>query len=248
MIHRSFDALLLLFVVVFVSAATAQELAIPPAVIPQLADVAPDSDAFAPQGWTLEAQITGDLDKDGDEDVVFVLHETNPANVLKNDGLGASDLDTNPRLLGVGFREGAGYRLVLQNTTVIPRHTEPVLDDPFAAEGGLEIARGAFSVSLLNFASAGSWEAGSAKLTFRWQNARFELIGWERSSVKRNTGETVDTSANFSTGVLAVSTGSIEHERKTTTKKKIALKPLPIDQVGDGLLFGSGAEGSPPVE
>jgi hypothetical protein len=231
-----------------VTGTAAQELTIPPASIPQLADFALDSDVFAPNGWAMETQVTGDLDKDGDDDVVFVLHETNPANVLKNEGLGTNELDTNPRILGVGFREGTGYRLVLQNATLIPRHTEPVLDDAFAADGGLEVARGAFAVTLTSFSSAGSWEAGSAKLTFRWQNGRFELIGWERSSVQRNTGATVDTSANFSNGMLEVSTGSIENDAKKTTKKKIKLKPLPIDQTGDGLLFGSGAEGSPVIE
>lgn len=238
------------FAVLAVSAsgALAQELAIPPAVFPQLADFALDSDVFAPKGWEMEAQATGDLDKDGDEDVVFVLHGANLDNVLKNDGLGTAELNTNPRILGVGFREGTGYRLALQNTTLIPRHTEPTLENPFAAEGGLEIARGAFSVTLVSFSNAGGWDAGNAKLTFRWQNGRFELIGWERNTVRRNTGETEDKSANFSTGVLEIRTGSIEHDRKKVVKKKLTLGALPIDQVGDGLLFGSGAEGSPAIE
>jgi hypothetical protein len=232
----------------FCTSATAQELAIPPAAYPKLADFALDSDVFAPKGWTMEASAVGDLDKDGDEDVVFVLHETDPAKVLKNGGLGVPELNTNPRILGVGFREGTGYRLALQNNTVIPRHIEPVLEDPFPADGGLEVARGAFSVKLISFANAGGWEAGDAKLTFRWQNERFELIGWERHTVRRNTGETEDKSANFSTGALQVTTGSIEHDRTKVTNKKLALKPIPIDQIGDGLLLGSGAEGSPLIE
>lgn len=227
--------------------ALAQELAIPPAPIPQLADFALDSDVFAPKGWTMEASAVGDLDKDGDEDVVFVLHETDPAKVLKNEGLGTPELNTNPRILAVGFREGTGYRLALQNSTVIPRHVEPIIEDPFA-EGALEVARGAFSVTLMQFANAGGWDAGNSKLTFRWQNDRFELIGWQRNTVRRNTGETEDKSANFSTGVLQVTTGSIENDRTKTTKKKIAMKPMPIDQVGDGLMFGSGTEGSPAIE
>lgn len=243
---RSLPALV--FVAFWSSGAFAQELAIPPATYPQLADFALDSDVFAPKGWTIEASAVGDLDKDGDEDVVFVLHETNPANVLKNEGLGIPELNTNPRILGVGFREGTGYRLALQNSTLIPRHIEPVLEDPFSAEGGLEVARGAFSVKLISFANAGGWEAGDAKLTFRWQNGRFELIGWERDTVRRNTGETELRSANFSTGTLQTATGSIENDRKKITKKKIALKPMPIDQVGDGLLFGQGVDGSPLIE
>lgn len=232
----------------FCAPAVAQELDIPPAAYPKLADFASDSDAFAPPGWRMEASAVGDLDKDGDEDVVFVLHETDPTKVLKNEGLGIPELDTNPRILGVGFREGSGYRLAMQNSTVIPRHIEPVLEDPFSAEGGLEVARGAFSVTLTNFANAGGWEAGNAKLTFRWQNNRFELIGWERYTVRRNTGEVGERSANFSTGMLQTTTGSIEHDRTKTAKKKIAMKPMPIDQVGDGLLFGQGIDGSPTIE
>jgi hypothetical protein len=228
--------------------AIAQDLDIPSATYPRLADFAIDSDAFAPPGWAVEAKATGDLDKDGDEDVVFVLHETDPAKILKNEGLGIPELNSNPRILGVGFREGAGYRLALQNNTVIPRHIDPILEDPFAADYGLEIARGAFSVTLINFANAGSWEAGEAKLTFRWQNNRFELIGWERSTVRRNTGETVGRSANFSTGMLQVTTGSIEHDRTKVAKKEIAMKPMPIDEVGDGLLFGQGIDGSPLID
>lgn len=227
--------------------ALAQELAIPPAPIPQLADFALDSDVFVPKGWAMEASAVGDLDKDGDEDVVFVLRETDPAKILKNEGLGTPELNTNPRILAVGFREGTGYRLALQNATIIPRHVEPIIEDPFAG-GELEIARGAFSVTLIQFANAGGWDAGNSKLTFRWQNGRFELIGWQQNTVRRNTGETIDKSANFSTGVLEIGRGSIENDRTKTTKKKIALKPMPIDQVGDGLMFGSGVEGSPAIE
>jgi hypothetical protein len=229
------------------SAVAAQELVIPPATYPRLATTAPDAAAFVPPGWTVEAKAVGDLDKDGNEDVVFVLHETDPAKVLKNEGLGVPELDTNPRILGAAFREGTGYRLVLENSTLIPRHIEPVLEDPFS-DGGIEVARNAFSVTLNSFSSAGSWEAGNAKLTFRWQNGRFELIGWQRNTVMRNTGAMENKSANFSTGVLETGKGSIENDRTKITKKKIALKPIPIDQVGDGLMFGSGAEGSPLIE
>jgi len=228
--------------------ALAQELAMPPAAYPLLADFALDAGAFAPPGWTIEAQATGDLDGDGDADVVFVLHERNPANIVANEGLGTAQLDTNPRILGVGFRDGDGYTLALQNHTVIPRHTAPVLDDPFDGEGGLTVARGAFSVTLRSFSSAGSWEMGDATLAFRWQNGRFELIGWERTVVKRNTGEETVHSANFSTRVLEVREGSIEHDRQQVTRRTLKKGARAIDEVGDGLLFGTGAPGHPQIE
>ena len=86
------------------------------------------------------------------------------------------------------------------------------------------------------------------RLTFRYQHGRVDLIGWDRSTVMRNSGETEGKSANFSTGVLEVATGNIEHDRKKIVKMRLKMKPVPIDEVGDGLLFGSGAEGSPEVK
>lgn len=239
-----------LFVLVAVPAAGAKELVIPPAKIPKLADFAPDTDLFVPKGWKMEAQASGDLRKDGNEDhAVFVLREDNPKNVLKNtDGFGAPEIDTNPRILCVALREGAGYRLIVQDAHIIPRHTVPTMDDAFDAASGLKVANGAFSLTLNSFSSAGSWEMGSAKLTFRFQNGHVELIGWDRTSVMRNSGEVEERSANFSTGVLEITTGNIEHDRKKISRKKLAMKPIPIDRVGDGLAFGSGAEGGPDVK
>jgi hypothetical protein len=48
--------------------------------------------------------------------------------------------------------------------------------------------------------------------------------------------------------VLEIGTGSIEHDRKKVVTKKLTLGVLPIDQVGDGLVFGSGAEGSSAID
>jgi hypothetical protein len=235
--------------VLSVSAAAAQELEIPAAVYPALPETASDAAGFVPTGWVLQAQVEGDLNKDGVADLVFVLQETNPKNVLTDNGLGVAELNTNPRILAAAFKDGDTYRLGLQNHTLIPRHEYSNTDDPFDKEfPGLEVARGTFSVTLVMFSNAGGWEAGNAKLTFRWQNDRFELIGWDRRIVQRNTGETTDKSANFSTGVLEIGTGTIETDKTKVVKKKIKLGALPIDQVGDGLLFDSGAEGSPKVE
>src|SRR5262249_12681977 len=154
-----------------------------------------------------------DLNKDGQPDLVFVLHETNPANVINNaGGLGVSELDSNPRMLAVAFRDGQPYRLMLENHALIPRYDSPTIDDPFIKDDGLTISRGAFTVALHLFANAGGWDAGSIKFTFRYQNGSFELIGRDSNMVARNSGVVTIESANFSTGLLEVRTGSIEND------------------------------------
>lgn len=215
----------------------------PPVTFPKLAAGAQNAKGFAPRGWIVEAEASGDLNGDQIADLVFVLHATDKKNVLANkDGLGVPELDTNPRILAVAFgTEAGGFTLAAQNHTLIPRRDSPTLDDPFAADGGLLLARGAFSVGLNLFSSAGGWETFTSRFTFRWQNGRFELIGFDRDSTMRNSGETVVTSVNYSTGRMQTVTGSIENDRKKTQTRTLPKKPLlTIEQVGNGLEFQPG--------
>jgi len=64
----------------------------------------------------------------------------------------------------------------------------------------------------------------------------------------RNTSVVTKQSVNFSTGTLEVRTGSIENDKETVKKRKLRTGILPIEKVGDGMMFGSGAEGSPAIE
>jgi len=245
-LHSMFAAII--GCILSIGSALAQELVIPPAVYPTPAATAANAAGFAPAGWAVEAQAEGDLNADSVADLVFVLHQTDAANVIKNtDGLGVPEIDTNPRMLAVAFRNGDLYALALENHALIPRYDSPTIDDPFDKEDGLAIARGAFSVTLHLFANAGGWDAGSTKFTFRYQNGRFELIGWDSDMVTRNSGVVTKQSANFSTGVLETRLGSIENDKETLKKRKLSMGLLPIDKVGDGMMFGSGAEGSPAI-
>lgn len=212
---------------------------IPRAVYPLLEESAPSPDHFIPEGWHMEARATGDLNGDDTEDdVVFVLRQNDPRNVLTKQSMGMKEFDTNPRILGVALRKGQVYRLIAQDYTIIPRHVVPTMEDPFDSASGLSIApNGTFSVALESFFSAGSWETRSAKLTFRYQNGRVELIGWDRTSLMRNSGEMTQTSANLSTGEVHVTTGHVEREETKHTRRKTALRPIAIDDVGDGLAF-----------
>lgn len=227
----------------FAMDAIAQDLVIPDVDYPSLVKSSPSAEGFVPKGWKLESQLKGDLNGDGLEDLVLVLHEQDARNRVTHDGLGENPVDTNPRILAVAFAQAAGgYVLALENHELIPRHDDPVLDDVLDESGGVFIKRGTLQVALHMWASAGSWGTSTTTYTFRWQNARFELIGYHLSSLMRNSGETSDLSINYSTGQVKRSEGSAADDTdavksKATWEKLSSSKRWTIDSVGDGMDF-----------
>jgi len=220
--------------------AAADELTIPNAVYPPPPRHAASAEGFAPRGWSVESKAAGDLNGDGAADFVLVLRQHDPRNVLDNRGnMGPDTLDTNPRILAVVLASpGGGYDLALANHTLIPRTTEPNLDDYLDEGGGVSIKRGAVQVALHLFANAGGWTMGTVTYTFRWRHGRFELIGYDSDMTQRNSGETDQVSANYSTGKLKTSVGSIEDNAvKSRWKTLPAHAPLTIEAIGDGMAF-----------
>lgn len=215
----------------------------PKAPIPRLPGTAGNAAGFAPRGWTVQVQASGDLNADGHPDLAFVLHETNPKLIVHDESGGVQDLDTNPRILGIAFAQPDGsYQLAAQNKTLIPRWTERNMDDYFGEEGSLTIARGAFSVGLHYFANMGGWDAGNTTLTFRWQHGRFELIGYENDNTNRATLEETTTSVNFSTSTKIVAIDAPDDSpakvHRGTHRTHLPDRPLrTLNQVGNGLAF-----------
>lgn len=217
----------------------------PPVRYPTLEDRATPEKGFVPTGWRLEYSKRGDLDADGRDDLLMVLRMQDPKNVLRNEGLGQDNFDTNPRILAVAFAADEGDRLAFQNHTLIPRPDSPVMDDYLEDADALKIARGTFQVTLHSFASAGSWGMGNTAFTFRYQAGCFRLIGYDDDNTQRNTGETTNTSVNFVTGKAIVTTGSIENDKTKVKTHALDKKPLLcIDEVGDGFEFDPGVPDS----
>jgi len=133
------------------------------------------------------------LNKDGIDDLALVLHENNPENfvpIITEDGT-----DTNPRILAILFgNKNGAYDLITQNYTVIPRYTgwSPYMHD---LPVNVHIVRGTLQVSWSE--SKPSVESNE-RYTFRWQNKRFELIGYDTEGNSRSDYEWA-TSINFST-------------------------------------------------
>lgn len=219
------------------NAAASDGRALPKVEYPALPAEAGNAQGFVPNGWSMEHSARGDLDRDGRDDLLLVLRMRDPRNILRNDGLGTDELDTNPRLLVVAFREGARYRRVLQDHTLIPRHDDPVADD-YLAEDPVAIVRGTARIRLHFWRSAGGWGTWNRRFTFRWQDGCFRLVGFDHDQLQRNSGFTERTSINYLTRRATVEEGSIEHDDVQTRSLDLPRAPLQcLAEVGSGMDF-----------
>lgn len=198
---------------------------------------------FVSRGWRIEFQSKGDLDKDGRDDVVLVLRMDDPANIVENEGLGTSEFDTNPRLLAVLFAGDVGYRLAVQDHALIPRPDNPVMADYLEGGDAVAVRRGAFTVRLHSWASAGSWSMGNTTFTFRHQDGCFRLIGYDTTSVHRGSGEMRESSLNFPAGKAVFKHGSIESDAAQTKTRAIPRRAMPcLQDIGSGFEYDPGVE------
>ena len=212
-------------------------LDLPPVQYPTLPAQASTAAGFVPQGWTLESSVEGDLDQDGRADLVLVLRQQEPRNIIEHDGFGPSPYDSNPRILAVAWSRPSGYVLAVQDHQLIPRPDNPVMSDPLE-EGSIGIQRGTLRVALFSFASAGSWSMGTTAFTFRWQDGAFALIGYDQDSVMRNSGQTESLSVNFSTRRLKRTEGNIEGDKDSVRWQPLrSSRRWTLQTVGDGWAF-----------
>lgn len=192
--------------------------------------------AFAPPGWRVERAITGDLNGDGRPDLAAVVRGSDPRCIVQAD-TPAGTLDTNPRAVLVALGTASGYALQAVNAHIIPRMDDPYADDPLTTDA-FEIRDGVLRLGLNHWRSMGGWTTFSATFTFRWDGHRMRLIGYDRESLQRNSGETETISVNYLTGRAKQVTGSMEDDvDDTTTWHRVASSSAVFDTVGNGLEF-----------
>lgn len=141
----------------------------------------PTLTALIPKSYNLVESIKGDLNKDGQEDVVLLIKATDPNRVVANrDG---RMVDRNRRGLIIALKKGDAYDLALKNPDCFLSENEDG-GVYFAPELSIEIKKG----NLLIQYSHGRY--GYWMYNFRYQNADFELIGYDNSN---NRGPVVET-------------------------------------------------------
>ena len=212
------------------------EAEVPPVAYPTIAREARDAGHFVPAGWKLQALATGDLNGDKLADAALVLRMDDPRNLVSSDWDAARKYDSNPYLLVVAFaRPGGGFALAASDHKLIPRLENQNQDEPFDE---VAIVNGTLRVKMHLFMSAGGWQMGGSAYTFRWQDGGFKLVGFDRDSVMRNSGETEEVSINYLTGRKQVKSGNIGTDKQRTrwmAHRRARL--LDLGDVGDGLMF-----------
>jgi hypothetical protein len=84
----------------------------------------------------------------------------------------------------------------------------------------------------------GGWTTYTSTLSFRWNGRRLRLIGFDRESLQRNSGETETISANYLTGRARITTGSMEDDVQDRTRwRQLAPRADSLETIGDGLGF-----------
>lgn len=149
------------------------------------------------------------MNKDKLEDIAIIIEKDDKKNIKKNDGFGPEELNLNPRILLVLFKEKDGtYTLAAKNDkgfikSAGDEETTALLD----TLSNISIKNNVLKITFNYFMSAGSWSTSTEVYIFRFQNNVFELIGYESNSYMRNTGEEEGVSINFSTNKMKTTTG-----------------------------------------
>ena len=176
---------------------------------------------FIPKGWKKILTTNGDLNKDKLEDTVIVIEKEDKKNIKKNDGFGPEELNLNPRILLVLFKQKDGtYILASKNDKGFIKSegndNNPALMDTL---DDIIIKNNVLKIVFNYFMSAGSWWTSTNVYIFRFQNNVLELIGYESNAYMRNTGEEEGTSINFSTNKVKITTGGNIFEEKENNPK-----------------------------
>ena len=186
----------------------------------QLSDKVNTIDNLIPKNWKILSTANGDLNKDGIDDLALVIENTETKYLKFNDGrLGRDTINLNPRILAIYFKNTTGHLIKkAQYNEFIILQDSPTMDEPF---DGIEILKnGVLKIDFHFWYSAGSWNMSNHTYKFRFQNDKFELIGYDSNNRHRGTGETIDYSINFSTRKMNISKTIIDENDIERTKSK----------------------------
>ena len=200
------------------------------------AQVPSTAKSLAPQGWDILMATTGDLNKDQMPDIAMIV-EKQKVDVVTYDDDGKV-VHNHPRQLIVFFKTAKGYQRIVENNSIpVAQQPNSCLLDPLAEAEDIQISKGNLLVHFSYFMACGGWEWPRHSYTFRWQNQRFDLIGFDYNSFHRASGEETSKSYNFSTlKRKEIVGGNMFEDVKTQTKwssfkapQQVTLKNINFD-------------------
>ena len=179
-------------------------------------------DGFIPKGWKTVLSAKGDLNNDKLEDVAIIIEKTDKANIVKNENLGSEYLNLNPRILLVLFKQKNGSYILASKNDKDFIKSEGDKENPALMDtlDNISIKNNILKIKFNYFLSAGSWSVTQNTYTFRFQNKKFELIGFDSNSYMRNSGNQEEFSINFSTNKVKITTGGNMFDEKANKPKE----------------------------
>lgn len=148
-----------------------------------------DVSRYIPEGYIEFERHFGDLNKDGIDDCVLIIKDTDSANIVINRF--DEKVDRNRRGIIVLFQTKEGYEIADKNYDCFSSENE---------DGGVYFPPD-LSYEIKNdklYIKYGHGRYGSWKYTFRYQDGSFKLIGFDSSS-NRGPITMTETSINFLT-------------------------------------------------
>lgn len=175
---------------------------------------------FVPDGWAMEEQVSGDLNKDGRVDAAFQLVE----DLAAEDENGAPTTRYRALVVIFGKKNGKGFELVTVGSYLMQCTTC----------GGMltsvktEIKNGVLIVDQL----MGSREATNLIQRFRWEPLlkRMMMIGVDETNYDRANGDSKTVSKNLLTGIQITET-SKGGRKPVRTQKRIPKNMIPMDEI-----------------
>ncbi len=148
-----------------------------------------DWDAFIPKNFFVQDMKTGDLNKDGEADIVLLIKKKDERNIVENSR--GEMVDRNRRGVVVLFKKGNKYETIVQNYSCFASENEEG-GVYFAPDLLLTIDKGLLYIQY-EHGRYGNWT-----YAFRYQNRKFECIGFD-NIIARGPVIMEHQSYNFST-------------------------------------------------
>ena len=198
---------------------------------PTLPGMAASPAGFVPTGWQIARQVAADLNRDGRPDAVLLLQPDAPP---APPGTGRSP----ERVLAVLLQQRSGWVLAAQNARLVPQVDLATQEDPLD-NGELAAGKpGSFSLSLGLTSTAGSYVSAVQTYRFRLERRCVRLIGHDTLQTHRATLDTLDTSINFLTAAVLVTSGNAQSDATTKRRSRLASNPrLCLDGLGSAVNF-----------
>jgi len=186
--------------------------------------------------WAVRvADSSADFDRDGRRDLLVVAVGT-AAPIDSSDG---PPWNPNPWRLLVALRRGApaGWSVVVDNASLIPPPLSAFQFEPF---NSVATDSGRIHLELCQAMTAGTWEASTIALEFRWHDAAFRLTRWRHVDSNRRTGGSITTVVDLARGEVRRSLEPGESDSLEAREDSLVIPPQRgplLSDMDDGLQY-----------